>query len=120
MEFRPTGPALLFHFQLCDPWRMQRKYPLHPFAVRDPAHGESFIQPAALAANHDTGENLDPFLVAFYDPRVHAYAIANRKRRDLIFLLLFLNSIDRLVHKLVAGARGCGRTLSFECIDFAT
>jgi hypothetical protein len=120
MEFRPTGPALLFYFQFCNAWRMQRKYPLHAFPVRDPAYGESFVQAAALAADHDTGEDLDPFLVAFHDPRVHAYAVANRKRREVTFLLLLLNIINDLVHNTRRQPRGCGRTLSFECMGFAT
>jgi hypothetical protein len=91
---------------------MQGEYPLDALAVRDAAHGESFVEPATLPANHYAGEDLDSFLVSFHDARVHAYAVANRKRFGIAFLLFFLNRIDDLIHKLVAGARGCGRTLS--------
>src|SRR5262249_15857785 len=87
---------------------MQRKHPLHAFAVRNAAHSESFVDAAALAADHYAGKDLDSFLVAFYDPRVHAHAVANRKHRDIAFLLLFLNGIDDLVHKLVASRAAAG------------
>ena len=90
-----------------------------PSPYRYPAHGETFVQAAALAANHDAGKYLDPFLVAFHHPRVHAYAVADRKRRDITFLLFFLNNIDGLVHKLVASARGCGRTISSRIAEIA-
>src|SRR6266436_6890101 len=99
---------------------MQWKHSLHALAVRDPAHGESFIQPAALTTDHNARKDLDSFLVAFYHSCMYTHAVANRKRRDLAFLLLFLNDINDLVHKLVASARGCGRTLSFEENAFAT
>ena len=99
---------------------MQGKYPLDAFTVRDAAHRESFVEPATLPADHYAGKDLDPFLVSFHDARVHAHAIANRKRFGVTFLLLFLNRIDDLIHKLVASARGCGRTLSFEGSGFAT
>jgi hypothetical protein len=78
---------------------MQWKYSLHALAVRDPAHGESFIQTAALTTDHDARKDLDSFLVPFYDARVYTHAVANRKRRDVAFLLLFLNNINDLVHK---------------------
>ena len=99
---------------------MQWKHSLHALAVRDPAHGESFIQTAALTTDHNAGKDLDSFLVAFYHSCMYTHAVANRKRRDLAFLLLFLNNINDLVHKLVASARGCGCTLSFEENAFAT
>src|SRR5215472_9897220 len=87
---------------------MQGKYPLHAFAVRDATHGKSFIEPATLPADHYAGKDLDSFLVAFYDPSVHTHAVANRKRRDIAFLLLFLNNIDDLVHRLVASRAAAG------------
>src|SRR5947208_9468113 len=99
---------------------MQWKHSLRALAVRDPAHGESFIQTAALTTDHNAGKDLDSFLVAFYHSCMYTHAVANRKRRDLAFLLLFLNNINDLVHKLVASARGCGRTLSFKDNAFAT
>src|SRR5205823_11649327 len=83
------------------------------------ADRESFVEAAALPADHYAGKDLDSFLVAFHDPRVHTHTVTNRKRRDIAFLLLFLNNVDDLVHKLVASARGCGRTLSFRDIGFA-
>src|SRR5436309_14313436 len=108
IEFRTTGAAWLFHFHFRDARRMQRKHPLHALTVRDATHGESFVEAAALPADHYAGKDLDSFLIAFYDPRVHAHAVANRKRCNIAFLLLFLNSIDDLVHKLVASRAASG------------
>src|SRR6266446_7733082 len=90
---------------------MQWKHSLHTFAVRDSAHGESFIQAAALTTDHDARKDLDSFLVAFYHTRVYTHAVANRKRRDIAFLLLFLNNINDLVHKLVASRAAAGAHL---------
>src|SRR5215468_1130287 len=99
---------------------MQWKHSLHALTVRDPAHGESFIQTAAFTTDHNARKDLDSFLVAFNDSRMYTHAVANRKRRDFAFLLLFLNNINDLVHRLIASACGCGRTLSFEEGTFAT
>src|ERR1700720_4226248 len=90
---------------------MQWKHSLYALPVRDPAHGESFSQTAALTADHNARKDLDSFLVAFYHSRMNTHAVANRKRRDFAFLLLFLNNINDLVHKLIAHARLRAHTL---------
>src|SRR5262252_7039449 len=90
---------------------MQRKYPLDALAVRDATHGESFVDPATLAADHYAGKDLDSFLVAFHDPRVDAHAIANRKRLGIALLLFFLNGIDDLIHNSLPAARLRAHTL---------
>ena len=87
---------------------MQREYPLDAFTVRDAAHRERFIQPATLPADHYPRKNLDSFFVSFHDARVHAHAIANRKRFSVVFLLFFLNGIDDLIHNLVASRAAAG------------
>jgi hypothetical protein len=99
---------------------MHGKYSLDALAVRDAAHGESFVDSPTLTANDYAGEYLDSFLVSFHNAGVHAHAIANRKRFGITFLLFLLNRIDDLIHKLLASARRCGRTLSFEGTGFAT
>ena len=87
---------------------MQGKYALDALTVRDAAHGESFVEPATLAADDYPRKDLNSFLVSFHDARVHAHAIANRKRFGVTFLLLFLNRIDDLIHKLVASRAAAG------------
>src|SRR5262249_37683396 len=67
-----------------------------------------FIQTAALTTDHDTRKDLDSFLVAFYDARVYTHAVANRKRRHIVFPLLLLNNINDLVHKLVLSRATAG------------
>src|SRR5206468_7144358 len=87
---------------------MQGKYPLDALAVRDAAHGESFVESATLPADHYPRKDLDAFLVAFYDAIVHAHAIADRKRFGIAFLLFFLNRTDDLIHKLAASRAATG------------
>jgi hypothetical protein len=99
---------------------MQRKYPLDALAVRDAAHGESFVEPATLPANHYSGKDLDSFLVSFHDASVHAHAIANRKRFGIVFLLFFLNCIDDLIHKLVASRAAAGAHCPAGCAKLQT
>ena len=98
---------------------MQRKYPLDALAVRDAAHGESFVKPATLPTDHYAGEYLDSLLVSFHDAGVHAHAVPNRKCCRVVLPLFFLNRIDELIHNR-RQPRGCGRTLSFEHTGFAT
>ena len=99
---------------------MQREYSLDALPIRDASHGKGLVEPAPFPTDHYAGKDLDSFLISFYDTSVHANAIANRKCFGIAFLLLFLNGIDELVHKLVASRATAGRTLSFEGTCFAT
>ena len=78
---------------------MEGKYTLYALAVRDSAHGECFVESAALTANDYTGENLNSFLVPFHHAGVNTHAIPNRERRSVTPLLFFLDSIDDLIHE---------------------
>jgi hypothetical protein len=99
---------MLFHFHFCNTRRMQGKYSLDALAVRDAAHGESFVESATFPADHYAGKDLDSFLVSFHDASVDAHAVANRKRFGIAFLLFFLNRIDDLIHNLVASRAAAG------------
>src|SRR4051812_23868651 len=102
---------MLVHFHFCNTRRMHGKYPLDALAVRDAAHGESFVESATLPADHYAGKDLDSFLVTFYDASMDVHAVANRKRFGIAFLLFFLNRIDDLIHKLSPAARLRAHTL---------
>ena len=115
IQFRATRASLLLHFYLCDPRRMERKNPLDTLAVGDAAHSECFVESASFATNHNASKYLDSFFVSFHDSRVNAYAIANRKLRQIAFFLFFLDSIDDLVHKLVQATRLRAHTLIRRC-----
>src|SRR6266480_7682154 len=52
-----------------------------------------------LAPNHDAGENLDPFLVAFHNPRMNTNAVAHSKVPRIRFLLFFLDDVDDPIHE---------------------
>src|SRR4030095_10320352 len=77
---------------------MHRKHALDAFAVRNPANGKRFIQPAALPADHDPGENLNTLLVAFHHSSMDSDGIADAKLRQLGFELFFLDGVDDAVH----------------------
>ena len=111
-------PALLLHFYLRDPRRVQREHALNSFAVRNASNGERCVESASFAANHDSSEYLDAFFVAFHHARVHAHAVADGKRPQVGFLLFFLDDVDAAIHSFCK-PRKCGRTLSFEDIEFA-
>jgi hypothetical protein len=87
---------------------MERKDALHAFTVRDAADGKCFVQSTALTPNHDTGEYLDSLLISLHNPRMDTDGVAHFERIRVGFLLLFLDGIDDLIHKLVAGRAGAG------------
>ena len=84
---------------------MQRENALDAFAVRDAAHSEGLVKAAAFAANHYAGKYLNSFLVALHNARVNAYAVANRKRRQIAFLLFVLDEFNDPIHKAVQTAQ---------------
>ena len=80
---------------------MQRENSLHALTIRDAPNGERFIESASFTANYYAGKYLDSFFVSFYDARVNAYTVADRKRRHIAFLLFFLDDVDNAIHKVV-------------------
>src|SRR6266496_1181 len=90
---------------------MEWKHPLDAFSVRDAPDRERFVESAAFTADHYAGKYLDSFFVSFHLARMNAHTIANRKRRQIAFLLFFVDSIDDLIHKLVPAARLRAHTL---------
>jgi hypothetical protein len=119
-----TNAAFLLHLYFCDARRVQWEHALHAFTVRDAADGKCFVKSAPLAANHDTGEYLDSLLISLHNPRMDTDGVAHLECVRVGFLLLFLDGIDDLIHKLRFidswRPRGCGRTLLFEGVEFAT
>src|SRR5436305_13476092 len=81
---------------------MHRENALDTFAVGNATDGERFIQTAALSANHNPGEDLDPLLISFHHTGMHADAIANLEL-GAVLLLLFFNDIENAVHKRSPG-----------------
>src|SRR5207248_3011742 len=79
---------------------MQGEDSFDALAVRDSAHGECFVDSAALTANDYTSEYLNSFLVAFYYPGMNAHAVPHRKQPSVAPLLFLLDSIDDLIHEI--------------------
>ena len=98
---------------------MEREDSLDALSVRNAAHSECLVESAPFTADHHAGKYLDSLFVTFHDARVNAYAVANGEWREIALLLFLLNDVDDAIHKPVQ-PRGCGRTLSFGGVDFAT
>jgi hypothetical protein len=84
---------------------MQRENALDAFTVRDAAHSERLIKATAFAADHYAGKYLNAFLVTLHNARVNAYAVADRKRRQIGFLLFVLDEFNDPIHKAMQTAR---------------
>src|SRR5437588_9817028 len=85
---------------------MQRKTAVATLAVGNAAHGECFIEAAALASNHDAGENLNSFLVSFHHTGVDADAVTDFETVRFGLVLFFFDRVDDAVHKLLPGEAG--------------
>src|SRR5437773_12018351 len=81
---------------------MQRENSLHALTIRDTPNGERFVKSASFTADHHAGKYLDSFFIAFDNARVNTHAIADRKRRQIGFLLFFLDDVDDGIHKPAA------------------
>src|SRR5882724_6993221 len=90
---------------------MQRENSLDALTIRDAPNGERFVESTSFTANHDAGKYLDSLFVTFYDPRVNAYTVADRKRRQIGFLLFFVDDVDDSIHKPVQTPRIRAHTL---------
>src|SRR5262249_33278305 len=99
IQFGATYPALFLYFNPGDARRVDREYPLNSLAVGDSANGKSFVQPAAFPSDDNSTENLNSFLIAFYDARVNVYGIAHAKL-GLVLLLLFFDDVDDAIHNV--------------------
>ena len=84
---------------------MERKDSLDALSVRNAAHSECLVESAPFTADHHTGKYLDSLFVAFYDPRVNTYTIADRKRRQIALLLFLFDDVDDSIHKPVQTTR---------------
>src|SRR5207237_6970133 len=71
------------HLDPIDAGRIQREDALHTHAVAHLAHGEGGAHVRALPADHHALEDLDAFLVALADLRVHPHGVANPEAGDL-------------------------------------
>jgi hypothetical protein len=80
---------------------MQRENSLDALTIRDAPNGERFVESTSFTANHYAGKYLDSFFVSFHDARVNTYAITHGKRRQITFLLFFLDDVDNAIHKVV-------------------
>src|SRR5579862_7113444 len=77
---------------------VHRERALHADAVAHLADGEGLPQAAALAADHDTLENLDAGAVAFRHLHVHLQGVTGAEIRDVSPELGLLKLGDRGVH----------------------
>ena len=70
VQLRTTNGSATLHFDLRDARRVEWKYTFNALAVRNTADSEVFVDPGALAPNHDAGVNLDTLLVTLNNASV--------------------------------------------------
>jgi DNA polymerase III subunit delta' len=104
--------AFVGHFDLGDPWGVNREDALDAFAVRDLADGESGVHAGSAFCEDDACENLDPLFAAFDDPAMDLHGVTDIERGDVLFQLLLLDLFDD-VHGVLfrgkwVGLRGSG------------
>src|SRR6185437_8835824 len=91
-------PATGHGLDLLDRGAVHREGALDAHAVAHLADGERLPQAAALAADHNTLEHLDPGAVAFLDPDVHLDGVTGAELRDVVADLGLLKLGDRGMH----------------------
>jgi hypothetical protein len=77
VELGTANGTLALHLNLRNTGRVDRENALHTLTVRNTTNSEVFINPSSLAANYDTGVNLDTLLVAFHYAGVDFDCIAD-------------------------------------------
>src|SRR5205823_1780907 len=99
-EPRPLHLAAGRDLDLVDPRREERKDTLDAHPVAHLAHGEGGVEMGPPPADHHALEDLDAFLVAFADLRVHLDRVADAKLGDLTpgfrLHVALLHQLDRL------------------------
>src|SRR5664279_797925 len=83
VELRATDPAMAFDLDAINAGRIEWEHALHADSTRDLTDGEHLPRAAAFARDHQTLEDLDTFLVAFFDLHMNLDRISRRKCRNV-------------------------------------
>jgi hypothetical protein len=102
-EAGTTGATGFIHDDFFDPGRVKGKHALDTFAIADAANGKAFVNATAFAGDDNTGENLDAFLITFFDPGMDLDGVADFEGGDLFFELFSFDFIDEF-HSFVLGS----------------
>src|SRR3990172_7495762 len=95
-ELRPADVALLLDLDLLDPRGVQREGPLDPHAVGFLPDLEGGGDRVAVESDHDPLEVLDPLLLPFPDPEVHAHRVPRLELRAIAAQLRTLQFLEEL------------------------
>src|SRR5207253_6640710 len=97
---RATDRTPPFDFDLVDAGGVNGENTFHTFAVADAADGEIFVQTTAAASDHNAGEHLDAFLVAFHNFGMDAHAVAYVELQRVLAKLFRFDFVKQcLAHK---------------------
>jgi len=110
--------AFVGHFDLGDPWCVNRENPLNAFAVGNFTHGECSVHTGSAFCEDDACENLDPLFAAFDDPAMDLHGVTDIERGDVLFQLLLLDLFDD-VHGVLFRGKWVGLRGSGGCAGFA-
>src|SRR3990172_2672438 len=95
-ELRPADVALLLDLDLLDPRGVQREGPLDPHAVGFLPDLEGGGDRVAVESDHDPLEVLDPLLLPFPDPEVHAHRVPRLELREIAAQLRTLQFLEEM------------------------
>src|ERR1022692_733802 len=112
VQLGTAHPTLGDNLDHVDGRSVDREGPLHTDAVADLAHGKGLSCAAALPADDNTLEHLDPGAVTLLDPDMHLQGVTRPESRDVGSNLRALKLGNRGVHRFVLGchnAHACGR-----------
>lgn len=77
VEFRAVSNTRAFDFNLGNPWRVNGKLSLDPFASHDSSNREHFRGTATIATDNGAGKDLRSRLVTFENQTMHVNRVAN-------------------------------------------
>lgn len=78
----------LLHFDLCNPWGVEREYSLNTYSVGDFSNGSSLVVSTAVSADADSFEDLNTLFFTLFDERVDTNSIPGPELGVSVFLLL--------------------------------
>jgi len=86
---------------------MKGENSLDPFVGNNSADSEGFVDAATFACDYCAGENLDAFLVAFFNLAAYVNRIAYFEMRYIFFKAFAFNSIEQLCFHVIFPLAQC-------------
>ena len=117
-EFCTTNDTVALYFDLFQTWGMNEECSFYADAVGNTTNGEGFSYAGISSSNDNAFENLNSFVLAFYDFNMNSYGVPGTEFRNVVsqlFIFQCFNNIHDLFllsHRTfmpIAGGRGLSR-----------